>query len=117
MRSNIRSARNDRPNATFVDELDLKLKRSGAYDVPFLDGSFVEVDKLADKGEHHETQVFYPHEFDIIDLTLNFIIASWNGKETSKKAVIKERIIEDDYRIELSNGKNRLLSYQEQVSM
>jgi len=51
-RSNIRSARKDCPNATDVDELDLKLKGSGTYDVPHLDGPFVEVDELSDKGEH-----------------------------------------------------------------
>lgn len=117
VRSNIRSARKDRPNATFVDELDLKLKGSGTHDVPFLDGPFVEVDELADKGEHHETQVFYPHEFDLIDLDLNYTTTSRNGKETTKKAVVKERISEEDYRIELSNGKNRVLSYQELISM
>ena len=89
VRSNIRSARKDRPNATFVDELDLKLKGSDTHDVPFLDGPFVKVDELADKGEHHETQAFYPHEFDIIDLDLNFTTTSRNGKETTKKAVRK----------------------------
>jgi len=72
VRSNIRSARKDRPNATFVDELDLKLKGSSTNDIPLLDGPLVEVDKFADKGEHHETQVFYPHEVDLIDLALNF---------------------------------------------
>ena len=108
VRSNIRSARKDRPNATFVDELDLKLKGSGTHDVPFLDGPFVEVDELADKGEHHESQVFYPHEFDLIDLNLDYTTTSRNGKETTKKAVVKERISEEDYRIELSNGKNRV---------
>jgi len=70
--SNIRSACKDRPNATFVDDLDFKLKGSSTNDVPFLDGPLVEVDKLADNGEHHETQVFYRHEFDLIDLNLNF---------------------------------------------
>jgi len=71
VRSNIRSARKDHPNATFVDELDIKLKGSGTNDVPFLDGPFVEGDKLADKGEDHETQVIYPHEFDLIDNELD----------------------------------------------
>ena len=47
--------------SAFVDELDLKLKGSCTYDIPFLDGNFVEVGELADKGEHHEIQVFYPH--------------------------------------------------------
>jgi len=117
VRSNIRSAHKDRPNATFVDELDLKLVGSRTNDVPLLDGPLVEVDKLADKGEHHETQVIYSHEFDLIDLTLNFTTTSRNGKESTKKAVIMERISEDDYRIELSNEKNRVLSYQELVSM
>ncbi len=51
------------PHATFVDELDLKLKGSGTHYVPFLDGPIVEVDELAD---NHDTQVFYPHEFDLI---------------------------------------------------
>ena len=55
------------PNATFVDELDLKLKGSGTYDVSFLDGPVVKIDELADNGEHHEAQVLYPHEFDLID--------------------------------------------------
>ncbi len=45
----MRSARKDCPNATFVDEVDLKLKGSGTHDVPFLDGPLVEVDELADK--------------------------------------------------------------------
>ena len=79
--------------------------------MPFLDGPFVKVDELADNGEHHETQVFYPHEFDLIDLNLNLTTTSRNGKETTRKAVVKERISEDDYCIELSNGKNRVLSY------
>ena len=72
-------------NATFVDELDLKLKGSGTHDVPFLEGPFVEVDELAHKGEHHETQVFYPHEFDLIDLNLNYTTTpKWkrNNKES-----------------------------------
>ena len=90
-----------------MDELDLKLKGSGTHDVPFLEGPFVEVDELADKGEHHETQVFYPHEYDLIDLNLNYTTTSRNGKETTKKAVVKERI----------SGKNRVLSYQELISM
>ena len=114
---NIRSARKDRPNAAFVDELDLKLKGSGTHDDPFLEGPLVDVDELADKGEHHETQVFYPHEFYLIDLNINYTTTSRNGKETTKKAVVKERISEEDYRIELSNGKNRVLSYQELISM
>ena len=43
-------------------------------------GPFVEIDELADKGEHHETQVFYPHEFDLIDLDLHYTTTSRNGK-------------------------------------
>ncbi len=37
VRSSIRSAHKDRPNASFVNELDVKLKGSSAYDVPLLD--------------------------------------------------------------------------------
>jgi len=37
VRSSIRSAHKDRPNASFVGEVDLKLKGSSAYDVPLLD--------------------------------------------------------------------------------
>jgi len=102
---------------TFVDELDLKLRGSDTHVVPFLDGSFIEVDELADKGEHHQTEVFYPHEFDLIDLNLNYTTTNRNGKETTKKGVVKERIGEEDYRIELSNGNHRVLSYQELIPM
>jgi len=77
VRSNIRSTRKDRPNAAFVDELDLELKGSGTHDVSFLYGPFVEIDELADKGEHHETQVFYPHESDLIDLNLHHNKLKW----------------------------------------
>ena len=31
--------------------------------------------------------------------------------------MVKERILEEDYRIKLSNGKNRIWSYQELISM
>ncbi len=101
---NFGSPSKDRPNAIVVDELDHKLKGSCTYDVQFLDGNFVEVYELADKGEHHETQVFYQDEFDLIDLNLKFTTISRDGKETTKKAVVKERISEEDNRIELSNG-------------
>ena len=99
------------------DNLFFDKVRIDEKDVPLLDGPLFEVNKFADKGEHHETQVFYPHGFHLIDLTPNFTTTSRNGKETTKKVVVKERVSEDDYRIEFSNRKNRVLSYQELVSM
>ena len=36
-------------------------------------------------------------------------------KKQQKEAVVKERISEEDYRIELSNGKNRVLSIKSRV--
>jgi len=85
VRSYIKSARKGRSNATFVNELDLKLKGSSNYDFPLLDELFVEVDKLTDKGEHHKTQVLYPHEFDLLDLDLNFTTTSGNRKNQQRK--------------------------------
>jgi len=58
VRSNIRSARKDRPNETFEDEFDLMLKGCSTNDVSVLDGPLVEVDKLADKRKHHELKYF-----------------------------------------------------------
>ena len=76
-----------------------------------------EMNELADQGEHHDIfQILYTHE-GIIDIQVKFISTSSNGKTFIKTGMIKEKINEYGYYIELSKGMQRFLVYQELINM
>ena len=104
--SNMRNVRTKRMNNSY------EIESHQIKGIPENDPIVHNMDKLADQGEYHSSvQVFHPHQ-DIINLKVQLVTESRNGKKLHKNSTTKERISEDDYCIEFSNGKHGVLEYK-----
>ena len=68
----------------------------------------------------HKPVIILPYKDihkDILDLPVNIKTTSCNGRETEQTGLIKERVSEDAYRVEVPNGKQRIIEYQELVNL
>ena len=54
---------------------------------------------------------------DLINITVDFPVTNRNGKETTKKAVVRQQFDDDHYRLELANGKQRIIEYNQLINM
>ena len=90
-------ARGDWLNAIYVDDIDTHQLKG----ISTIDPIVHDLNELAYQGEHHQTQVFYPHEHDILDLKVDITTTSWNGKDPKRKRKINKRVNEEDYCVEL----------------
>ena len=54
---------------------------------------------------------------DLINITLDYPIINRKGKETTKKATVRQKLDNDHYRLELANGKQRVVDYNEVIDM
>ena len=69
---NIRSARGDQLNSSYVDDLETHQLKGGSENNSILHY----LNELEYQGGHHQTQVFYPHENDILDLKVDITTTS-----------------------------------------
>ena len=70
-------------------------------------GNFTDDEKSQEEQERKKLHTFYLHEY-LLNLQIEIIDKSRNGKESKKKGVIKEHLNNDTCRVELSNGKQRV---------
>ena len=75
------------------------------------------MDEIADQEEYYPgVQVFHPHQY-IIDLKVQLVTESQNGKKSYKIDTIKKSISKYDYHNEFSNGEHLVLEYQDLVNI
>ena len=72
----IHSARGDRLNSTYDNELKTHQIKLRSKNDPIVH----DLNKLVYQGGHHQTQVFYPHDHDILDLKVDITTTSQNVK-------------------------------------
>ncbi len=115
VRSNIRHARKtERPNLAF--EVESQHVKGSLKNFPLVDAKQIYKDNVPGTETKAGPQIFNPHK-DLIGLLVPIKMTTKTGKEYTRTGTIKEKVDKDTYQVALPNGKQRVLEYNELITL